>query len=379
MVRNQVIATQVGSALRLGRRATAAEIGAFAAAQPAIFGQINAGATAFATANANNPAVNSFLGLRPLQFLPPFQNFPNAVESGKTRDSDWSYTVRLAYEVSDTLNVYASYATGFKASSFNLSRDARPLAADVAALRTAGLAVVNLRPGSRFARPENSSVYEIGVKGNWGVASANLTLFKQVLRDFQTNTFVGTGFIFGNAEKQTTDGVEFDGLVRPTDELTLSLAMTYLDPRFDSFVGSPLGDLSGMDIITQSQISATFGAQWDQPLGNGDRIIARGDFHYEEDVQDARGLPEFATTNPNGTRNFAPALAAARPFRREVNNLNASLTYAMDMGLELSVWGRNLLDDRYLSGVFDSVAQSQSVSGYTNQPRTYGVSARFRF
>ena len=379
VVRNQALATQVGSALRLGRLATAAEIGAFAAARPTIFGQINAGATAFATANANNPAVNSFLGLRPLQFLTPFQNFPNAVESGKSRDSDWSYTVRLAYEVSDTLNLYASYATGFKASSFNLSRDSRPLAADVTALRAAGLAVTNLRPGSRFARPEESTVYELGIKGNWGVASANLTLFKQVLKDFQTNTFVGTGFIFANAEKQTTDGVEFDGLVRPTDELTLSLAMTYLDRRFDSFAGSPLGDLSGMDIITTPQISATFGAQWDQPLGNGDRIIARGDFHYEEDTQDSQGLIEFITTNPDGTRNFAAARAAARPFRREVNNLNASLTYAMDIGLELSVWGRNLLDDRYLLGIFDSVAQSRSISGYTNQPRTYGVSARYRF
>src|SRR5687768_18515996 len=95
-----------------------------------------------------------------------FRSFPNAVESGRSRDSDWSYMARLAYEVSDTLNLYASYATGFKASSFNLSRDSRPLAADVAALRAAGLAVTNLRPGSRFARPENSVVYELGVKGN---------------------------------------------------------------------------------------------------------------------------------------------------------------------------------------------------------------------
>jgi iron complex outermembrane recepter protein len=49
------------------------------------------------------------------------------------------------------------------------------------------------------------------------------------------------------------------------------------------------------------------------------------------------------------------------------------------MGLELSVWGRNLLDNRYRVGIFDSVAQSRSISGYTNQPRTYGVSARYRF
>ncbi len=375
----QGLANQVGAILGLGRAANAAQIGAFAGANPAAFAQVQAGVGAFAAANAANPAVNPLLALRALQFLTPFQNFPNAVESGKSRDSDWSYTARLAYEVNDTLNVYASYATGFKASSFNLSRDSRPLAADVTALNAARLGVVNLRPGSRFARPEESIVYELGIKGNWGLASANLTFFRQILKDFQTNTFVGTGFIFANAEKQTTDGVEFDGLVKPTDELTLTLAMTYLDPRYDSFVGSPIGDLSGLDIISTAQISATFGAQWDQPLGNGDRIIARGDFHYESAVQDAQGLPDFAVTLPNGTRDFGPARAAARPFRREVSNLNASLTYAMEMGLELSVFGRNLLDNRDLLGVFDSVAQSGSVSGYTNQPRTYGVSARYRF
>ena len=43
------------------------------------------------------------------------------------------------------------------------------------------------------------------------------------------------------------------------------------------------------------------------------------------------------------------------------------------------LWGRNLLDDRYLNLIFDSPAQTGSISGYINQPRTYGVSARFRW
>jgi outer membrane receptor protein involved in Fe transport len=45
----------------------------------------------------------------------------------------------------------------------------------------------------------------------------------------------------------------------------------------------------------------------------------------------------------------------------------------------MSVWGRNLTDDRYLTVVFDSPAQNGSVSGYPNQPRTYGVSALYKF
>ncbi|HVR90971.1 MAG TPA: TonB-dependent receptor [Novosphingobium sp.] len=319
-------------------------------------------------------------GFKALQFLPPFLNIPNAVESGKTRDSDWSWTARLAYEVSDTLNTYVSYSTGFKASSFNLSRDSRPTPADLATIVSRGLGVPNLVSGTRFAEPEDSSVYELGIKGNWGIASANLTFFKQTIRNFQANTFTGTGYILGNADKQSTFGIEFDGQVKPTPELTLTMAMTYLDPKYDKYVNSPFGDVSGQRVINISRLGATWGFQYDQPLANDDHFILRGDFHYEAPVQVEPGLLNYITRNPNGTvAGYQTGIDAARPFRREVSDMNASLTYAMANGLELTVWGRNLLDNRYLTGIFDSVAQNQSVSGYTSQPRTYGVAARFKW
>lgn len=358
----QGLSTQIGNILQLGRGATGAEIQAFAtssAQNNAIFNQVSAGVSAFAAANATNSAVNPFLALRPFQFLPPFTNIPNAAESGKTRDGDWSWTARAAYEISDTLNAYVSYSTGFKASSFNLSRDSRP--------------------GARFARPEDSSVYELGIKGNWGVASANLTFFKQSIKNFQANTFTGTGYILGNADKQSTFGIEFDGMVKPVDELTLTVAMTYLDPKYDKYVNSPFGDVSGTAVTNIPKLRAVWGAQWDQPLANDDHIILRTDFQYEASTLTEPGLLNYITRNPDGSLNYDTARQAAQAFKREVNDLNASITYAMHNGLELSVWGRNLLDDRDITDIFDSVAQNQSVSGYTNQPRTYGVAARFRF
>lgn len=373
------LAQGVGNALRLGRSATAAEIGAFAAANMAAFGAIQAGSQAFANANQNNPAANPFNGLKPFQFLPTILNIPNAVEDGRTRDDDFSYIARVAYELTDTLNVYASYATGFKASSFNLSRDSRPLAADFAQIISQGLGTPNLRPGTRFALPEESTVYELGIKGNWDVAAANLTVFLQTIENFQANTFIGSSFVLANAGEQETFGIEFDGYVRPTDELTFSLAMTYLDPKYKSFVGSPVGDLSGEAVAGVHPISASFGAVWNKELANADRIIVRGDFAYSSDVQVIAGLPNFIVTNPDGSSNFAPAIAEGRKYRREVNNLNASITYALDMGLEFTAWARNLLDDRYISTVFPSVAQGRSISGYPNQPRTYGGTVRFKF
>jgi hypothetical protein len=40
---------------------------------------------------------------------------------------------------------------------------------------------------------------------------------------------------------------------------------------------------------------------------------------------------------------------------------------------------RNLLKDKNIEQIFDSVAQSGGISGYINDPRTYGVTARFKF
>ena len=379
VIRNTAIATQVGGLLGVGT-ANASQIAAFAAAQPTAYSAIVAGSTAYASANAANPAVNPLLGLRALQFLPPFLNIPNAVENGKSRDGKWTWTARLAYELSDTINTYVSYATGFKASSFNLSRDSRPLASDLPALRTAGLALPNLTTGSRYAGPENAKVLELGVKANWGMASANLTLFKQIITGFQSNVFTGTGFALANAGKQSTKGIEFDGMIKPINPLTLNVSLVYLDPKYDSFTASAVGDLSGTRPAGVPELSATVGAQWNQELGNGDRVILRGDWHTESTVQITEGLPAFIQRNALGqVLSYQPAFDAARPFTRKVDEFNASITYAMQSGLELSLWGRNLTNNRYLIQIFDSVAQSGSVSAYPNQPRTYGASLRFKW
>ncbi|MBW8783553.1 MAG: TonB-dependent receptor [Novosphingobium sp.] len=370
---NAGISQTVGGLLGVpGGFASPAQIGAFAAANPAGFAAVQAGA-----ANATLP----LLGLRALQFFPPFLNLPNVVEPGRTSDNNVSWTARIAFDATRHINLYLSAATGFKASSVNLSRDSRPSASDAAAINAAGIAVTNLTYGSRFAGPEKSTVYEAGLKANWGIATANIAVFKQIIRGFQSNIFTGTGFYLSNAGKQSTFGIEFEGTVHPAPELTLGTALTYLDPKYDSYVLSPFGDASGQIPAGIPPISVTFSGQWDHRLVNGDHVILRGDYHYESSVQIEDGLPGFIVKNPitGAVIDYGPGLAAARPFRRAVNEVDASLTYAMHNGLELSVWGRNLIDSRYLTVIFDSPAQQGSISGYPNQPRTFGASARFHW
>ena len=350
-----------------------------AAAYPLIAAGAQAQVQAFADANDTNPNVNSLLIAQALQNFPRFVNIPNSVESGKTSDNDFSYTVRLAYDINPDLNVYASYATGFKASSFALSRDSRPAPGDAAALANAGLLFNNQTFGSRFAGPEESEVIEIGLKGNWGDYSANLTAFRQDIDGFQSNVFTGTGFFLANAGKQRTYGVEFEGMANPVDPLTLNFAVTWLDPSYVSFPLSPFGNISGTTPAGIPEWTVVVGGQWEQPLGNGDTVLLRSTYAFESNTQIVDGLPGFLDpTLPDGGQ--AQAIAAAAPFTRQVDELSASITYVFeDSGAEFSVWGRNLLNDRYLLSLFDSPAQPGSISGYPNQPRTWGATARFRF
>ena len=373
------LAQGVGTAAGLGRPATAAEIGAFALANPAAFGAIQTGATAFAGANANNPLANPLASLRALQFMPPFLNVPNAVEDGETNDSDFSYTARLAYDASDTINVYASYATGFKASSINLSRDSRPSPADREAIIAAGLALPNLIYTSRFAGPEESRVIEGGIKGNWGDASANLAVFDQEIAGFQSNIFTGSGFALTNAGKVSVFGVEFEGMATVFDALTLNLGVTYLDPHYDSYPVSSVGDLSGTRPAGIPEWTFLIGAQYEARVGNG-MLVPRVSYLHQSEVQLIEGLPGFLVRNPDGTiADNTAALAAAEPFTREVDDLTASLGYELDNGLSFTVWGRNLLDSRDVGVVFDTPAQPRGISGYPNDPRTYGATVRLRW
>jgi outer membrane receptor protein involved in Fe transport len=332
------------------------------------------------------------LALRPLQFLVPFPNVPNAVEPGRTSDGDVSWTARLAYDLAHKVNVYVSYATGFKASSINLSRDSRPALADAPALVNAGLAgapttnvagltIYNPAYGSRLAGPEKSKVIEVGFKADWGVAQLNVAAFHQIINGFQSNIFNGTGFILANAGQESVNGFEIEGAVHPTEEITLSEALTYLKPKYDSYVQSPFGDASGLTPAGIPPISVTLGAEWNHALANGDHIVLRGDWHYESPTQIEDGMPGFIVKDPLTQQviNYQPGIDIARQYKRTVSEIDASLTYHLHNGLELGLWGRNLTDNRYFTVIFDSPLQTGSISGYQNEPRTYGVSARYAF
>jgi outer membrane receptor protein involved in Fe transport len=320
-----------------------------------------------AAALSTTPA-NPFLALQPVQFLPPFQDYPNAIEDGKSDDDEITYNLRFAYDLSDNTNVYAGISTGFKATSWNLSRDARPVGADLAALRASGLAVNNLVRGTRFALPEEATVYEIGLKTRFEKGSLNLAIFDQEIENFQSNVFGGTGFNLTNAGAQSTKGIEFDFIYYPTESLEFTLAGTILDPEYDEFQGAsgirfnPLNgsyegtvvDLSGQTVAGVSELSIATSLTYNFTLGNSLDSYIRADFQYDEEV----------ATNDNIPGDLASI---------EFKNLNMSAGVTTENGLSFTLWARNLTDHATVTTGFPTVGGSGGIFGYRNQPRTYGV------
>lgn len=345
----------------------------FAAAQagtfgPAAQGYINAvlGASAGLAADTTN---GPLAGLLPLQFQPQFVSFPNSVEDGKTRDDDFTYTLKAGYEINDNFNAYISTATGFKASSFNLTRDSRPLATDLAALQTAGLLPNNYNPatgrnsGTRFSAPEEVTVYEFGLKGRFDWGSFSLAVFDQTIDNFQSTIFQGTGFVLANAGSQSTQGIEFDSTIKPVDGLTLGFGGIIQDPVYDDFANAPgangtVVDLSGEKPAGINELALSVSAQYDFTLSDSIDAYVRGDWQYEDEVQIVDNIIGL---------------------NRDTSTFNGSFGFTLDDSLDVRFWGRNLFDHETFTSAFPGVVQAGTVNAYPNQPRTYGVSLRKNF
>ena len=303
-------------------------------------------------------------GLKALQFLPPNLDLPNSVEDNSTNDSKTTYSVRLAYTINKNVNVFATAATGFKATSWNLSRDSRPFPTDEAALVAAGLTQPNQSYGTRYATPELATVYEIGVKSRFKNGGLNVTIFDQTIEGFQSSTFLGGGFVLANAGEQSTQGIEFDSVYRPSDNLTLTLAGTFLDPIYDSFVGaSAVGggtiDLSGTKPSGIHEQSITAGIAYNYELDNGMYGYVRADYIYESEVTLVSNVPDSLT--------------------REVNTLNASAGLNFENGVALQLYVNNLTNDEYFLSGFPPPTQTGTFAVYPNQPRTFGVNVSYEF
>jgi outer membrane receptor protein involved in Fe transport len=341
-------------------------------ASAATIAAVEAGAPGTTAAIANAIGAGTVTALEPLQFQPQFLGFPNAIEDGLSNDDKVTWNLRASFEATDDLNFYASASTGYKSTSWNLSRDSRPFLVDAVALDAAGLLPTNYKVASgrnfssRLAGPENSKVYELGMKARFDRGSLHVSIFDQTIKGFQSNTFLGTGFGLANAGEQSTQGLEVDAKFSPVPALTFGFSGIFLDPIYDSFEGG----IDGINSLTGTKPSGipstalSVSANYDHEFENGTNGFIRADWQYESEVQTNEGIEV--------------TIGAAQPFRT-ISTFNTSAGIILENGLQLQIFARNLFDDTYLTTTFPGVAQAGVINGYLNQPRMFGANLRKSF
>ena len=321
-----------------------------------------------ALATASDPSQNTLLAFQALQLLPQFVNFPNSANDGKSNDDNTDYSVKFSYALNDFTSIYGGISTGFKASAWNISRDSRPTASEISALAAAGTPVgANTTVGTRYANPEKAEVFELGAKIALPSGYLNIAFFDQEIDDFQTNTFVGTGFVLANAGTQSADGYEFDLVYSPTESIDLSLSGLFMDSLYDSYVGAAPGDLSGTVPSNTPEDTIASTITWNYNVSGWDSFLRVSHLYSSE----AKLLE-----NPV---HQALLVAQGNGFRKQ-DTLNFTAGFEKD-NLSITLWGKNINDDEFLTSAFIAVADLSETSffGYPNNYKTYGLTLNYSF
>ncbi|MFL6854940.1 MAG: TonB-dependent receptor [Sphingomicrobium sp.] len=290
-------------------------------------------------------------------------------------DSKFTYRVGLNFEPTEDHLLFLTYSTGYKSAGYNSG-------AGAPSLTTVGGV---FRPERRVFGRETTENWEIGSKNSWWdhKLTLNLTFYRMDIKGFQDRAFDGTSFTVRNAGNLRHQGFELDSIVRPWRNLSLFANLAYLDSNFTDYPNAAnLPGLGGTQDLAGEP--ATFAPKWSGRIG----------FDWSGDVGTG-GM----TWDLNSNLSFV-----AKQFGGLVNDANpqtiiggyallgarATLNGANDRW-SVSLFGNNLLDKQYeagnlyqfgdaLLGVRNGVFPgSTAVRRLHADPRTYGVSATFRY
>jgi outer membrane receptor protein involved in Fe transport len=288
-------------------------------------------------------------------------------------DEQVTGTAKLSWQPNNDTLVYLSWGTGYKSGGTNTDR-------------------IDAAFNPVF-QAETSEAIELGFKFTWDRVRLNIAIYDTQVEDLQANSFTGTGFNLQNAGNVDTSGAEIEVLWRPTDSFTVEAFYARSNADFESFENGTCWDATpfhtGVDdpglqppdptappsLLTSERCSRTgdrmaynpedrffVGLTQEFELGSSGVAIARIDYTYASDLF-TDGDVDPLTLQPS------------------LNLINARLGFrwGSDEGNELTLWGRNLGDERYFAGSFDPPVQVGRMNSYPSEPRTWGVTYRKHF
>lgn len=138
---------------------------------------------------------------------------------------------KLNIELGSRLNVHSKYGRNHTFTfnpSYTINKNYRVFGSIASAFKAPTLYQLYSDFGNPLLKPEYSTTYEIGVQQQYAKYSNRIVYFNRIIKDgldFDNNQFK-----YFNINKQTIQGVEWEGSIQPIQALTITLNYTYLKP-----------------------------------------------------------------------------------------------------------------------------------------------------
>ena len=278
----------------------------------------------------------------------PESSFGNVQKLSNTWDAV-TYRLAIDFQITDDIMVYGSYATGFVAGGFS---------------ETCG-STFSCQP---YDSEENQNA-EIGLKSDLfdGALRLNLAAFHTQYENLQRDTVVSFIDAAGNTFQETVSvnegettamGFEAEFQWAVNANLRIDGNLGWLDHEYDNYspginpadlTGVPGPsvevDLSGLEVPFSPELNYNLGATYFQDLSSGAAITYNLSVNYQDETQTSPFPANFQGTDASGEFIIQQK---ANTQMEERTLVNAYITYnAADNGVEMSLYGKNLTDERY--------------------------------
>ncbi|MET0281933.1 MAG: TonB-dependent receptor [Steroidobacteraceae bacterium] len=270
----------------------------------------------------------------------------------------------LAYQFSDALMSYVSYAYGYKSGGLNMSG----LPLDAVNQPALGTAVI---------KDERNKTFELGLKASLpqGRATVNLAAFHTVVADYQSNivSSLETAAIRSypsNIPEVKIKGAEMDLAAVLFKGFTLRASAAYALGVDSDYANGPCPlelqtaatvacNLTGKRLGGLSRWVGSLGFDYLTPAGDG-QFEVHADMNARSRYNSDMSLSQYTWIGGYGV-------------------VNASVGYQFNKGWAIDVFARNLLDKDYLTALTIQTGNSGLILGQPSDPRLVGVRIRTAF
>lgn len=251
--------------------------------------------------------------------------------------------ISLSYQPKKDLMFYASYARGFNQGGFN---------------------AFNPNPDHYSYKPEYTNNYELGAKSEWlnHRLRANVSLFYIKWNDQQqTITDAATGGYTDNIGEMSSNGAELELTALPVKSLKISYNFGLTHTEYQTLIlpddNKVNKNYKGNHQVFTPVYNSALSLSYNTDIGKNLnlfivpqwKLLGRQYFNYYNDL-------------------------VQKPY--SLLNLNIGLVYK---NYELSLWGKNLTDEKYLSFGFVTVNAAKEPVLYGSNPRTIGFTLKANF